>query len=286
MRFGFFGLGVTASAVVLYLAPFPTATQTGALNQAANGSMKNAMRSTTAPRSLDGKPDLSGLWVAVGDAKGRTGKLFSPESEGDKRRGEAAARARRPADSNQPPYKPELLARVKYLAKNEKQFDGILHCQMAGIPRMGPPQEIDQTPGQVLFLYGPTSPTAMQSGNYYRVIPTDGRPHHTDLEPSYLGDSVGHWEGDTLVVDVVGFNDLTWFNSGGRFHSEAMRVTERFTRDGDTLKYEVTVEDPNVLTKTWAMAPRLLKVDPTADIIESPPCVDRDGSRLITNQNH
>jgi len=286
MRFGFFGLSLTASAIVLYLAPFPAAAQIGASIQADSGSTNGGMRSTTTPPYSDGKPDLSGLWVVVGDAEGRTTKLLSRASDADKAKGEAAARARRTGDPNQPPYKPELLARVKYLSKHENEFDGILHCQMAGIPRMGPPQQIDQTPGQVLFLYGPAREASVKSGNYYRVIPIDGRPHHTDLEPSYLGDSVGHWEGATLVVDVVGFNDLTWLTSGGRFHSEAMHVIERFTRDGDTLKYEVTVEDPNVLTRPWTMTPRLLKLDPTAVIIESPPCVERDASHLVTNQHH
>ena len=138
----------------------------------------------------------------------------------------------------------------------------------------------------MVFLYDLAREVSVQSGNYYRVIPTDGRQHRTDLEPSYLGDSVGHWEGDALVVDVVGFNDLTWFESDGRFHSEAMHVIERFTRDGDLLKYEVTVEDPNVLTKPWTMNPRLLKLDPTALLTEDPPCIERDAPHMVTNEHH
>ena len=73
-----------------------------------------------------------------------------------------------------------------------------------------------------------------------------------DLEPSYMGDSVGHWEGDTLVVDVTGFNDKTWLGPTGTFHTEALHVTERYTRvDYNTINYDVTMEDPNVLTKPW-----------------------------------
>jgi hypothetical protein len=179
-----------------------------------------------------------------------------------------------------------LLAKVKYLDENTNEFDGVLHCQPAGVPRIGPPQQIVQTPGQVVFLYDLAREVSVQSGNYYRVIPTDGRQHRTDLEPSYLGDSVGRWEGETLVVDVVGFNDLTWFASDGRFHSEAMHVIERFARDGDLLKYEVTVEDPNVLTKPWTMNPRLLKLDPTALLTEDPPCVERDGPHMVSKEHH
>ena len=151
---------------------------------------------------------------------------------------------------------------------------------------MGPPQQIVQTPGQVVLLYDLAREVSVQSGNYYRVIPTDRRPHRTDVDPSYMGDSVGHWEGDTLVVDVVGFNDATWFASDGRFHSTAMHVTERFTRDGDLLKYEVTVEDLNVLTKPWTMNPRFLKLDPSAVLTEDPPCVEKDASHLVNNEHH
>jgi len=220
------------------------------------------------------------------DADGRPSKVLFPDPDADEVKGDAAARARRAADPNQPPYKPELLEKVKYLDEHTNEFDGLLHCMPSGVPRNGPPQQIVQTSGQVVFLYDPAREVSVQSGNYYRVIPTDGRPHRTDLDPSYFGDAVGHWEGDTLAVDVVGFNDLTWLASDGRFHSEAMHVIERFTRDGDTLKYEVTVEDPNVLTKPWTMTPRLLKLDPTAVLTENPPCVERDASHLTTNQHH
>jgi hypothetical protein len=282
---------VCTSAVVLYIASIPAAAQTGAPIPATDA----AMHSATTPRTADGKPDLSGLWVPAGpgyhliirkDADGRPSKVLFPAPDADFSKADAAARARRAADPNQPSYKPELLAKVKYLDANTNALDGVLHCKPAGVPRIGPPQQIVHTPGQVVFLYDLAREVSVQSGNYYRVIPTDGRPHRTDLEPSYLGDSVGEWEGDTLVVDVVGFNELTWFAPDGRFHSEAMHVIERFTRDGDTLKYEVTVEDPNVLTKPWTANPRLLKPDPTALLTEDPPCVERDAPHMVTKEHH
>ena len=77
---------------------------------------------------------------------------------------------------------------------------------------------------------------------------TDGRSV-TDVDPSYFGDSVGHWEGDTLVVDVTHLNDETWLANGGYFHTDALHVVERYTRQGNTLRYEATAEDPNVMTK-------------------------------------
>lgn len=294
MKDAFLASGITALALGLCL------TATDAVGQAAGtvsaGSVpdNSAMHSAT-PRTADGKPDLSGLWVPANNAspliirkdeEGRTTKLLFPAPDADEAKGDALNRARRAAAPNQPPYKPELLEKVKYLDEHANEFDGVIHCQPAGVPRMGPPQQIVETPGQVVFLYDPAREVSVQSGNLYRIIPTDARPHQKDLEPSYLGESVGHWEGDALVVDVIGFNDLTWLTSDGRFHSEALHVIERFTRDGDTLRYEVTVEDPNVFTRPWIMNPRVLKLDPTALLSENPPCVERDTSHLVTNQHH
>ena len=285
----------SALAALLYLASIPAKAQTtGAAVSAASGATDTAMHSAATPRTADGKPDLSGLWGPVNrfhmivqkDANGRTTKLLYPEPDADEAKGDAELQAKRASDPNQPPYKHELLAKVKNLDENTNEMDGALHCKPPGVPRIGPPQQIIQTPGQVAFLYDLASVSNI-SGNYFRVMPTDGRPHRTDLDPSYLGDSVAHWEEDMLVVDVVGFNDLTWFGAGGRFHSEAMHVIERFTRNGDLLKYEVTVEDPNVLTKPWTMNPRLLKIDPTIVMSgDDAPCVDQDMPHMVTKEHH
>jgi hypothetical protein len=101
----------------------------------------------------------------------------------------------------------------------------------------------------------------------FRVIPTRGGPHQADLDPTWMGDSVGHWEGDTLVVDTVAFNDKTEL-PGGFKHTEALHVVERFRRpEVDNLQYEATIEDPNVFEKPWKMTrsfplrPELEKVD-------------------------
>ena len=98
------------------------------------------------------------------------------------------------------------------------------------------------------------------------MIPTDGRKHSDDIDPSFMGDSVAHWEGDTLVVDVTGFNDKTWLGVGGAtLHTEALHVIERYTRvDYDTITYQVTIDDPKAFTKTWSPAPRSYRCGPAS----------------------
>jgi hypothetical protein len=92
----------------------------------------------------------------------------------------------------------------------------------------------------------------------YRVIPLNGK-HPDDIIPSYMGNSVARWDGDTLVIDVIGFNDKTWLAGTGTFHSDALHVTERYTRvDKDRINYEVTMEDPNVFTKPWTLTSSLM----------------------------
>ena len=112
------------------------------------------------------------------------------------------------------------------------------------------PIQIVQTPQQVVMLY--------EYMSIFRVIPLNAK-HPDDLIPSYMGHSVGHWEGDTLVVDVIGFNDKTWLAGTGTFHSDALHLTERYTRvDKDQINYDVIMEDTNVLTKPWAMRSTLM----------------------------
>src|SRR5260370_17398579 len=133
---------------------------------------------------------------------------------------------------------------------------------------MGPPMKIVQTSEEIIFLY-----TGLQDA--YRVIAMDGRPHTplADLDGTWKGESVGHWEGDTLVIDTIGFNDTSWLDIGGFFHSENMSVIERLHREGDTLTWQATVEDPDVLLRPWAMSTRTLKLNPhpTPLLAKTPP---------------
>ena len=142
-----------------------------------------------------------------------------------------------------------------------------------------------QTPKLTVILYQIDAGDGDQPGSY-RLVPTNGRPHRTDVDPSYFGDSVGHWEGDTLVIDVTHFNDDTWLaaipgqGGSGYFHTEALHVVERLTRIGDTLRWEATVEDPNVLTRPWKVSPRTVILTSTM-LYEEPICEDRSSGHVV-----
>src|SRR4029077_3141886 len=178
----------------------------------------------------------------------------------------------------EPIYKPEFRAKVKDLADHESKTDEVFYCGRPGVPRIGPPRRIIQLPNEMVFLYEDIS------GDPYRIIPTDGRAHKKDGNPSYYGDSVAKWDGKMLVVDVVNFVEDTWFGEDGYFHSDAMHVTERFWRDGANLVYQVTVDDPKVLTAPWTMPAREVKPS-TEPLEESPHCTEQDG-KLLQNDDH
>ena len=188
-------------------------------------------------RDASGKPDLSGIWQAIGVSLfGETGEL---------RPGEGTKSTWGPP-VGAPPYQESALAKVKELASDDRN-DPTVHCKMAGVPRiMGIPVpfEIAQTPKKTYILY--------ETNHIFRIIPSDGRAHPEELDPGYMGDSVGRWDGDTFVVDVTGFNDKTWLPGAGHFHSDKLHVVERYTLQPDnTIFYEATMEDPKVLTKPW-----------------------------------
>ena len=224
---------LAAIVVVLIVASMPSSAQRGTALPSG---------SKPIPRAANGRPDLSGVWIAGGLA------LLFGEAEAEAIRKADAAAGRPPLPPPEPPpYKPEAEAiRQQYLARRGID-DPMARCLLSGVPRITVrplPFEIIQLPGRIVILY--------EVHHAFRFIPTDGRPHPDDVEPSYLGDSVGHWEGDTLVVDVPSFNTNTWLAGVGSIHSDKLRVTERYTRDThDTIVYEATMEDPEVLTKPW-----------------------------------
>ena len=241
-------------------------------------------------RTADGHPDLNGVWSAAGGIA----SIFRSEKKEDgsiqikggdqfyiftNQRPAGPPRAAAAYTQNVPSYKPEFQAKVKYLNDNESKTDQVFYCGKPGVPRIGPPRKIIQSAKETVFLYED------MSGDGYRVIPTDGKPHHADSAPSYNGDSTGHWEGDTFVVESSNFVEDTWFGENGYFHSDAMKVTERLTREGDTVTYLVTVDDPKVLTQPWTMNPRKLQLSDD-ELEESPRCADQDGKRLLNSDHH
>jgi hypothetical protein len=177
------------------------------------------------------------------------------ELEAIRKADEAAGRKPLPPPEP-PPYKPDAeKKRQEYLARKGID-DPMARCLLSGVPRITVrplPFEIIQQPNRVVILY--------EVHHAFRFIPTDGRPHPDDMEPSYLGDSIGRWDGDTLVVDVVGFNTNTWLVGVGTHHSEKLRVTERYTRpDLGHLNVDVTFTDPDTFDKplTFSTAMQLL----------------------------
>ena len=238
------------------------------------------------PRTTDGHPDLSGVWIAGNRgirsaSESASIKVVLPLAGVDQDKDNVFAAldrisvAERAKDANKPPYKPELLAKVKDFEVRQSQEDPAFYCKPAGVPRMGPPAQIIQLPDKLVFLY---------ATNLFRVVPINAA-HRTDIDTSYMGDSVAKWDGETLVVDVNSLNDDTWLGPDGYFHTDALHVAERFTRTGDTMRYDVTVEDPNVLSRPWTMNPRTLRVG-NRPLEEGPPCVEKDAEHLVTLDHH
>src|SRR5581483_9784691 len=161
-----------------------------------------------------------------------------------------------------PIYKPENWDKVQELDMWTNKYDPVMTCQPLGVPREGPPRRIYQTDKDITFIYQGGD----AGGGYgeYRIIPTDNRKHgpNAEYDITYFGDSVGRWEGDTLVIDSVAFIDTTWLGRGGFFHSSKMHVVEKFTRQGDALLYDVTVEDPEVLVEPYVYPTRTVRKNP------------------------
>jgi len=235
--------------------------------------------------TADGHPDLSGLWSyavdlpAGGIKREINGKVTVKQADLSNRRAPKGEVKGALPFTAAPLYKPEFQAKVKDLIDHESRTDPVFYCGRPGVPRIGPPRKIVQMPNEIIFLYED------MSGDTYRVIPTDGRPHRAEANPSHYGDSVARWEGDVLVVDVKNFVEDTWFGENGYFHTDAMHVTERLWRDGDNLVWQATVEDPKVLAQPWTITPRVVK--PTDEPLEeSPRCIEDDAHRLQNDDHH
>jgi len=275
MSHRFFGLAFLAAiaALVFYTGTARVATQ-DAQRATATAS---APAAAATPRMPDGHPDLNGYWY-------RRAAPLAIQREGESVIMKDSFASLREIHPGTPKYKREFAAKVQELEKNQVHEDLTYTCGPPGVPRIGPPQRIFQTPSHVVILYDDLN------GNFFRVIPTDGRSHRTSrapnpgglaglaIDPSPHGDSVGRWEGDTLVIDVRNLSADTWLGDGGLFHTEEVRVVERLRREGNSLTWQATVEDPAVLMEPWKMNPRTFTLRPDDEIEEAAFCEDRDTS--------
>lgn len=213
------------------------------------------------PRTPDGRPDINGMWGGSMDVT-----HFSYTRRNAHIDAILTARWKQPPGSLESFYQPWAIEKARTLTGAD---DPARQCVPYGPPRVnllsvgGHPMQIVQTATTVVLLY--------EYIDTFRVIPTDGRQHRPDLYPTFTGDSVGRWEGDTLVVDIVGFNDVTWLLGEGTFHSDKLHVVERFRSVNlNTIEYSATIEDPAVLTKPFTTPVRRIKrMDSGEQLFES-----------------
>jgi hypothetical protein len=188
----------------------------------------------------DARRDLQGIWEAHSTAPA---SLEAHSADAGIRAGESVIID--PADGRIP-YQPSAAAKRAENFKNRASADPVNKCYLPGVPRityMPFPLQIFQTPEFVAITY--------EYVHASRTIHMKN-PKHLDDISFWMGDSRGHWEGDTLVVDVADNEPSTWLDASGDFHSDALHVVERYTRTSpDTLRYEATIEDPKVYTKPW-----------------------------------
>jgi hypothetical protein len=215
------------------------------------------------PQRIGGKPNLTGLWQALTEANwdlqahearpgpSQFGALFAePAGVGV-------------VEGNEIPYRPEALAKKKANFEHRWTMDPEAKCYMPGVPRatyMPFPFQIVQGPTKILIAY--------EFASASRIIHLD-KVGESPAE-SWMGWSRGRWEGDTLVVDVDSFNDQTWFDRAGNFHSEVLHVVERYTlANPDTIDYEATITDPAVFTRPWKIGlPVYRRLDKNAQFLE------------------
>jgi hypothetical protein len=264
--------------------------------QAQPGGGGFAPPTTDTPRLPNGKPDLTGSWqTASGGARGVPGGMFrrcTPFQqncmEWTNQSADFTFMAPSRLDPNQPLYKPEYWDKVIELDQWTNRDDPVMTCLPLGIPRHGPPARIFHTDADITMFYR----GGLDGGGGYpdfRMIPIDGRPHDPEraFEYTYMGYTVARWEGDTLVLDSIGFTDETWLGRGGKFHSDQMRVIEKLTRTGNDILYEVTVEDPVVLVEPWVMNPRTLRLTNRPTVIpERGSCSDSELAEVSTQIRH
>ena len=216
-----------------------------------------------APRTPDGKPNLNGIWQALNTANWDIEAHSAAPSQIRELGASGAVPPGIGIVEGELPYKPEALAKKKENYANRLKLDPEIKCYLPGVPRamyQPFPFQIIQSQKHIMVIH-----------EFARAVRTIYMENQTEAPAdSWMGWSNGRWEGETLVVDTKGFNDLSWFDRAGNFHSDALHVMERFTaRSADTLMYEATIEDPNVFTRPWKMSMPLYRhVERNAQILE------------------
>jgi hypothetical protein len=259
------------------------------------------------PRRADGKPDLSGNWnrplnPVSGNGARRCGPTqvkgggINPEygctGGGDNFWIEYAwISPSRFGVLGRPNYKPELWDHIQELDMWTNKYDPVMTCKPLGLPRHGTPTRIVQTDKDVIFFY-PINADYGGGNNEYRDIPTDGR-ERSELDQSlatFYGSSIGKWEGDTLVIDSINFDDTSWLGRGGLIHSGSMHIVEKLTRVGNEIRYDMTIEDPEMFLEPWVMPTRVLTLatGAAADRIpaERSPCEVYEENNVTSQVRH
>ncbi len=232
MRSCILATALTAAAAIVWSVPARVAAQAGTAS--GSGSAWNA------PRTPDGQPNIEGFWANQGR------RLATYDIE--------ASLVIDPPDGKIP-YQPWARAKRTEVLENHTNItkweyvDPHTRCFLSGVPRVF-------YQGTFQFLQPAGYVVILQEFNHgSRIIPLDGRPHVGEAVKLWMGDSRGHWEGNTLVVDATNHNDKTWFDIVGDFHSDALRVRERYTVVGpDAIDYQATFEDPKVYTRPFTIA--------------------------------
>jgi hypothetical protein len=293
MRSRYFVCGAAAVIAVAW-----TASLSGLKAQQQNAKL-NAASTKSTPRMADGHPDFTGFWldnvagITYGNDEGKSedGNLTRlPDGSTIFLYGGAAAGipnegpVSNAMPANAPPYKPEYLAKVQTLvasiygdANTSSPYDPMNDCKPDGVPRAGiSGAQIFMNPKGLVIAY------ENNPGPVYRVIYTDGRPHPKDLDSSYMGHSIGTWDGDTLVVDTVGLNDETWLGRSKwqNIHSDKEHVTERISRQGDVLTRTTVVEDPVMFTKPWTAPTERTTLGNSGDYVQPEMCRTNDKAHL------
>jgi hypothetical protein len=217
-----------------------------------------------APKTKDGKPNLNGIWQANNEANwdirphgASQGPVYALGAAYSTPAGLGVV------EGGEIPYKPEAAAKQKDNFTNRLKLDPEIKCYMGGVPRstyMPYPFQIVQGTGHIMIAY--------EFAGAVRDI-NMGAPTKAPAD-SWMGWSNGHWEGDSLVVDVTSLNDSTWFDRAGNWHSDALHVIERYTAIGpDALQYEASIDDPKVFTRQWKMSmPLYRRLEKNAQILE------------------